>query len=253
MKAISTIICTLIIINTLVTIGCDGKNGNEPEPIASLCVSPITLIINEAKETGIFEVWNCGEPGSTLNYTINESCDWLFIDPTSGTSTGEHDDIILTVNFSSFSCDETRNCTIYVSGAGDTKTVTVTAIAKPCNASLCVSPTSLIINEPTTTGTFEVWNCGDTGSNLTYSITESCNWLSVNPTSGTSTGEHDDIAVTVNFESFSSGETKTCEITVSGANDIETVTVVATAEEELEASLCVRNMSSNFGHFSNMN
>ncbi|MBC8527386.1 MAG: BACON domain-containing protein [Candidatus Cloacimonetes bacterium] len=94
-----------------------------------------------------------------------------------------------------------------------------------------VSPTSLTINEPTTTGTFEVWNCGDPGSTLSYTITESCNWLSVNPTDGSSTGEHDDITVTVDFSSFSSGETKTCIITVSGAGDTKTVTVTATAIE----------------------
>jgi len=51
------------------------------------------------------------------------------------------------------------------------------------------------------TKTFEIWN-GGTGS-LSYSISENINWITVSPTSGSSTGEHDTITLTItNTESL---------------------------------------------------
>ena len=66
---------------------------------------------------------------------------------------------------------------------------------------------------------------------MSYSVSESYSWLSVSPSSGTSTGEHDDITVTVNFSSFNSGETKTEPVYVTGAGETKTVSISATAEE----------------------
>ncbi len=61
------------------------------------------------------------------------------------------------------------------------------------------SPTSINFgtHDPGWTGSdsFEIWN-SDTGS-LDYTISESIPWISVNPTSGSSTGEHDTITVNV--------------------------------------------------------
>jgi len=55
-----------------------------------------------------FEIWNDGS--GILDYTINELCDWLTVSPTIGNSTGEHDDVIITVNttglaYGSYHCD----------------------------------------------------------------------------------------------------------------------------------------------------
>ena len=49
---------------------------------------------------------------------------------------------------------------------------------------------------------FEIWNCG-TGT-LTYSLSESCSWVDVRPTSGSSTGEHDTITVDIDTTGLSS-------------------------------------------------
>ena len=40
---------------------------------------------------------------------------------------------------------------------------------------------------------FEVWNAG-TGT-LSYTITDNANWLTISPSGGTSTGEHDTITI----------------------------------------------------------
>jgi hypothetical protein len=56
----------------------------------------------------------------------------------------------------------------------------------------------------TDSDTFEIWNSGQ--QKLTYNIYENLAWISVTPTSGDSTGEHDDITVEVeNTEGMESG------------------------------------------------
>jgi len=227
---------SIITILAIFILSCvdENDNGTGPEPVASLCVTPTSLTINDPTTTGIFEVWNCGDTGSTLSYSITESCNWLSVNISNGTSTGEHDNINVTVDFSSFESGETKTYIISVSGANDTKNVNVIANAEEApEPFLCVTPSSFNINEPTTTGIFEVWNCGDTGSTLSYSITESCDWLSVNPTSGTSSGEHDDITVTVDFSSFDSEETKNYTLSISGENNTENVIITATAQKDI--------------------
>jgi VCBS repeat-containing protein len=42
-----------------------------------------------------FEIWNSGT--GTLTYTLSEPCDWVFVSPTSGESTGEHDTITVEI------------------------------------------------------------------------------------------------------------------------------------------------------------
>ncbi|MCK4341970.1 MAG: hypothetical protein KAY37_09635 [Phycisphaerae bacterium] len=46
-----------------------------------------------------FDVWNCGLPGTQLDYMVTWDRPWLWCDPDSGTSTEEHDQI--TVHFDS--------------------------------------------------------------------------------------------------------------------------------------------------------
>ena len=70
--------------------------------------------------------------------------------------------------------------------------------------------------------TFEIWNSG-TGT-LTYSLSESCDWMEVNPTSGSSTGEHDTIRVDIDTTGLSEG-THTCDITISSNGGTGTFTV----------------------------
>ena len=71
--------------------------------------------------------------------------------------------------------------------------------------------------------TFEIWNSG-TGA-LIYTLNETCSWVTLSPTSGSSTGEHDTITVSVDTTNLSSG-IHTCSINISfnGGSDIYTVT-----------------------------
>ncbi|NYT12285.1 MAG: choice-of-anchor D domain-containing protein [Methanomassiliicoccales archaeon] len=150
-----------------------------------------------------FEIWNDG--GGTLDYTIAAGCGWRTVSPMSGTSTGEHDTITVTVNTGGLS-GGTYSCTISISSNGGSGSVSVHVIVlKPI---LSYSPTSLDFGSValgyTGSKTFEMWNSGE--GTLEYSISESCSWItSVSPSTGTSTGEHDTITVSIDTSGLSGG------------------------------------------------
>ena len=79
--------------------------------------------------------------------------------------------------------------------------------------------------------TFDIWNSG--GQTLTYSISESIDWISVSPTSGSSTGEHDTITVSViNTGSMDGYYSGTISISSNGGSG--SVSVDITIEEPPE-------------------
>ena len=85
-----------------------------------------------AGETGstTFEIWNNGT--GQLDYTLSENCDWVTVSPESGSSSGEHDVITVSINTSGLS-EGLHTCSVSISsnsGSG-TFTVTVTIISAP--------------------------------------------------------------------------------------------------------------------------
>ena len=70
------------------------------QTVPLLSCSPMTLDFGAMNQniTDIqnLAIWNSG--GGELIYTLNETCDWLTVQPENGTSTGEHDFINVEVN-----------------------------------------------------------------------------------------------------------------------------------------------------------
>jgi hypothetical protein len=100
---------------------------------------------------------------------------------------------------------------------------------------LSYSPTSYDFGDKcegvTDSTTFEIWNSG-TGT-LTYILSESCGWVvGVNPTSGSSTGEHDTITVDIDTTGLSEGY-HTCNISISSNDGSGTFTVTVNIIGEL--------------------
>jgi hypothetical protein len=83
--------------------------------------------------------------------------------------------------------------------------------------------------------TFEVWNAGT--DTLNYSITDNAVWLSVDPSSGSSTGEHDTITISYDTEDLAIGS-YLATITISdpaASPPSATVTVSLSVVESLYA------------------
>jgi len=78
--------------------------------------------------------------------------------------------------------------------------------------------------------TLEVWNSG--GGTLNWSVSDNATWLTLSPTSGVSTGEHDSVALSVNISGMTADTyTATITISASGAtNTPQTLTVNLTIQ-----------------------
>jgi len=211
----------------------DGYTGELPitrPPCPELSYSPASHDFGDMCEgntdSTTFEVWNSGT--GTLTYSLSESCGWVDVHPTGGSSTGEHYTITVDIDTTGLSeGSHTCDITINSNDGGGTFTVTVTVV--PCEEPvLSFSPASQDFDNKcegvTDSATFELWNSG-TGT-LTYSLSESCGWLDVHPTGGSSTGEHYTITVDIDTTGLSEGS-HTCDITINsnGGSGTFTVTV----------------------------
>ena len=167
-----------------------------PEPDPQLCKS-ISSMNCETYSGGSFTVWNCG--GGTLTYAVSDNRTWMSVSPTSGSSTGEYDTITVDIDRTGLAPGHYSGAVTIDPNYGSNQYVTVDMDVP----GLSRSPGSLDFDSTLTNLPFEVWNCG--GGTLSYTVSDDRGWMSVSPTSGSSTGEHDTITVTVNRSGLSPG------------------------------------------------
>ncbi|MCX6668025.1 MAG: clostripain-related cysteine peptidase [Euryarchaeota archaeon] len=197
--------------------------GNaELPPQLSYSPSTINFGTHEQGWTGssTFQIWNSG--GGTLTYSFTEYLNWISVSPTSGSSTGEYDTITVSV-VNTDSMNGYYDGYIDISSNGGSGSIFVDITVQPApNPILSYSPTEIHFGTHdqgwTGSSTFEIWNSG-TGT-LTYSISESISWItSINPSSGSSTGEHDTITINAgNTGSMSGYYSGTISISSNGGS-----------------------------------
>jgi hypothetical protein len=102
------------------------------------------------------------------------------------------------------------------SAASETRSFTETAPPPQLAGSVSSLAPSATLGRNAASQSFEVWNCGS--ASLTYAITVNASWLSVSPSCGSSSGEHNTIAVSYSSSALAEGtHTATITITASGA------------------------------------
>ncbi len=199
-------------------------------------LSPTAAVGQDATDDS-FQVWDSG--GGTLSYTVGDDAAWLSVAPTSGTSTGSTDKQSHTVSYDTSALSAgtyTGHITVTDAAASNSpQTITVTLDVTTAPA-IALSTASL---SPTTTvgqnapdDSFQVWDSG--GGTLSYTVGDDAAWLSVAPTSGTSTGSTDKQSHTVSYDTSAlSAGTYTGHITVtdaSASNSPQTITVSLTVQ-----------------------
>jgi len=210
----------------------------DPDPALSL--APIELDYGEATSSQTFEVWNSG--GGTLSYTISDNRPWISLSPDSGTSSGEHDTITVTVTRSGLSPSSYAGLITVDPSTGSNKSVDVTMVVPEDAPELCKSTSSLGFGSSSTSKTFDVWNCG--GGTLSYAISDNKSWIRVSPSSGSSTGEHDTFAVAVDRAGLSPGShSGTVTIDPSSGPNQSVAVSITVAEEDPELSCTTRSIS----------
>ena len=166
----------------------------------------------------VFKVRNAGE--GTLNYNIVTTKTWIQVSPASGSSTGEWDRIKVSVDISSLSAG-TYEGKVRIQGEKasnsprvlNVSVVILSPTIKLNKTSLDFLATAGGANPPVKL--FKVKNTG--AGTLNYQITANRSWINITPTSGTSTGEWDQIQVGVNIADLSA-ETNEGEVIVRDEN-----------------------------------
>ena len=173
--------------------------------------------VNPASE--VLSIWRGGGNGP-LNWAVTEECDWLVVEPNSGTSMGEVDDVNVIVDISGLT-GGTYNCQITVAADGAENSPQVVDVnLMVVGPILEISSTSFefTTNECGFDLVEQILNISNTGGGtLNWEISEDCNWLTVEPNTGSSTGEVDDVNLGVDITGMSAGD-YICELVVSDPN-----------------------------------
>ncbi len=171
-------------------------------------------MLEEDTDSTSFEIWNCGI--NALNYTLSESYEWVDVSPMGGSSTGEHDTITVSINTSGLDAASSYQCSIQIVSNGGNEVFSVHVNVKAAAPTLYYYPSSFnfgsMSEQEVDFTMFEIWNLGV--GYLTYSLIENCSWIDVSPTSGSSSGEHDTISVSVDTSDLASGY-HSCKISIT--------------------------------------
>ena len=185
-----------------------------------------------------FEIWTGGD--ETLEYSLSKGCSWVKVTPMSGNSTGEHDTITVDINTTGLSFG-THTCEIQISSnlGNNVFTVVVNVVDNSVSPVLSVNPGDFdfgVTSEGQTDSTsFDIYNSG-TGV-LDYSLSESCDWLSIDTVSGTSSGEHDTVTVNVDTNGLSDGDySYGVQINSNGGTSVFTASFTVASESVLSVS-----------------
>lgn len=141
-----------------------------------------------------FEIWNKGT--DVLVWSLRTRNPWISVFPKSGSSTGEHDIINVTINTTGLSLGNYES-NVYIHASGDYIFYNYFIISDKILAYYPISKDFGYVKKgEILQTTFEIWNNG-TG-NLEWNIESYQPWMSISPLSGSSTGENDIVTVIIN-------------------------------------------------------
>jgi predicted secreted protein len=179
----------------------------------------------------MLDIWNSGI--GTLNWTLSDDAAWLSENPTGDSSTSAHDTVVLSVNTTGMSAgDYSANINITSPGAiNSPQVVPVSLHISSPTLEISFNPESLSFTaveggSTPANQTLEIWNSG--GGTRDWSLSDDAAWLSESPTSGSSRGEHDTVAVSVDIAGMSAGDySANITITSPGASNSPQVVPVS--------------------------
>ena len=188
-----------------------------------------------------FEIWNSGTGTLTYGVGINRTYSFIKITPSSGSSTGEHDTITVSIDTTNLTSGW-YTCPIGIHSNGGSGTFTVDVNIIQLTPILSYNPVSHGFGNMypghTTSTSFEIWNSG-TGT-LIYVVGPNNpnitipTWVTITPSSGSSTGEHDTITVNINTTNLNPGNySDPVSISSNGGSGTFTVYVIVIQQIEV--------------------
>ena len=186
-----------------ITITTNGGNATIPitlnvVPGPTLSVTSTALDFNASQNTLTFSITNVGT--QTLEWNISDNQDWMSVSPTSGSTTAEQDIVTVTVDRSGLAAGDYSGSVTVTSNGGDQVVAVSMEILPPI---LVVSSSLLDFGSTETNQTFLITNIG--AGTLNWSISVDQFWISLWPSSGSTSTEEDEISVTVDRSGLSYG------------------------------------------------
>ena len=169
-------------------------------------------------ETQFLSIRNGGL--GTLTWEVTEDCSWLEVDPSNGESTGEFNQVSVIVDISGLIADS-YNCQLMISdpyAANNPRTVEVDLVVIGPILEVSAGAFEFSAYEGGANPndqTLTISNSG--GGTLNCEIIYDCNWLSVEPNSGSSTEEPNDVILSIDILGLAVGFYN-CELIVSDPN-----------------------------------
>jgi hypothetical protein len=214
--------------------GAYEYTGVITDPTIAFTPASFTFTATYGGANPVSQTLNLHNSGAgTLSWVVTDNATWLSETPTSGTSTGETDMVAVSASITGLATG-TYNAVITITASGATntpQTVPVTLIVNPTSTlpTIGYTPTSLSFTAyPSvnpTAQTIGILNSG-TGT-LNWTVTDNAAWLTLSPTSGSSTGETDTVTASVSVTGLTAGNyNATITIAATGAaNTPQTVPV----------------------------
>lgn len=193
----------------IITVTASGASGSPQNVTITqagttpvLSVTPSNRSVNYTSGSTTFSVSNTGN--GAMNWSASTSSDWVTLPGNSGTNTGT-----ITATYQANNSTSSRTCTITVtaSGANDSpQSITITQVGT--TPVLLVAPINREMSYTAGSTTFLVTNTGS--GTMTWTASESSDWVTLSDKSGTNTG-----TIIATFLDNNSISPRTCIITVT--------------------------------------
>ncbi len=159
----------------------------------TLAVSPTFLNFDSAETTLSFIIRNTGT--GTLTWNISEGMSWLEVNPTSGTTQTEADQVSVTVNRTNLDCGNYSGTILVTSNGGESIVDVDMKVTE--SGKLVISPSSLDFDSSTSRLCLTLTNSNCDCGGCDWTAAESCSWLTLTPSSGNTGCEIDEVCVDV--------------------------------------------------------
>ncbi|MBW8001314.1 MAG: hypothetical protein FVQ80_04760 [Planctomycetes bacterium] len=202
-------------------------------PAISLSSSSFSFTADQGGANPTDQVLSIHNGGpNTINWDITYDCNWLTVSPLSGESSGpsEVNDVTLSVDITSL-VGGTYNCTLTISDPcafNNPQTVNVSLFVQGPEITLSSTSFEFVAGIGAKNPAIQTLGISNSGSViLNWIASEPCNWLSVSPATGSSTGEIDITTLSVDISGLAPGD-HSCTLTISdpcASNNPQTVSV----------------------------